>query len=301
MYVVTGATGNTGSVVAQALLAKGEKVRIVGRSKERLAPLVSRGAEAFVADLADATALTRAFDGARAVYFMVPPDPASTDYRDRQTRIVDAGAQALAAARVRYAVTLSSLGVDQESGTGPVLGLRDMESRLNRIDGLNVLHLRAGYFMENTLAQVEVIRHFAMTAGPLRADLLLPMIASQDIGVAAADALLKLDFSGQQTRELLGSRDLSYNEATRIIGAAIGKPDLAYMQLPGSQFIQALTTMGMSQNFAELILEMSDALNDGRMNALETRSPATTTPTSFEAFVQGNFLPLYRGKAAGAK
>jgi uncharacterized protein YbjT (DUF2867 family) len=301
MYVVTGATGNTGSVVAQALLAKGEKVRIVGRSKERLAPLVSRGAEAFVADLADATALTRAFDGARAVYFMVPPDPASTDYRDRQTRIVDAGAQALAAARVRYAVTLSSLGVDQESGTGPVLGLRDMESRLNRIDGLNVLHLRAGYFMEDTLAQVEVIRHFAMTAGPLRADLLLPMIASQDIGVAAADALLKLDFSGQQTRKLLGSRDLSYNEATRIIGAAIGKPDLAYMQLPGSQFIQALTTMGMSQNFAELILEMSDALNDGRMNALETRSPATTTPTSFEAFVQGNFLPLYRGKAAGAK
>ena len=301
MYVVTGATGNTGSVVAQALLAKGEKVRIVGRSKERLAPLVTRGAEALEADLADATALTRAFDGARAVYFMVPPDPTSTDYRARQNRIIDAGAQALAAARVRYVVTLSSLGADQESGTGPVVGIRYMESRLNRIDGLNVLHLRAGYFMENTLAQVEVIRHFAMTAGPLRADLLVPMIASQDIGAIAADALLKLDFTGQQTRELLGSRDLSYNEATRIIGAAIGKPDLAYLQLPGSQFIQALTTMGMSQNFAELILEMSDALNDGRMKALQPRSPANTTPTSFEAFVQERFLPLYRGRAAGAK
>jgi uncharacterized protein YbjT (DUF2867 family) len=301
MYVVTGATGNTGSVIAQALLAKGEKVCVVGRSKERLAPLVSRGAEPFEADLADATALTRVFDGARAVYFMVPPDPTSSDYRARQDRVVDAGAQALAAARVHYVVSLSSIGADQESGTGPVVGIHKMESKFNQIPGLNVLHLRAGYFMENTFPQVDVIRNFAMTAGPVRADLPLPMIATRDIGAAAAEALLKLDFSGQQTRELLGSRDLSYNEATGIIGAAIAKPDLAYLQLPGSQFIQALTTMGMSQNFAELILEMSDAINDGRMKALEPRSPANTTPTSFEAFVQEKFLPLYRGRAAGAK
>jgi uncharacterized protein YbjT (DUF2867 family) len=300
MYVVTGATGNTGSVVAQALLGKGEKVRAVGRSRERLAPLVSRGADAFEADLADATALTRAFDGARAVYFMVPPDLTSTDYRARQDRIVDAGAQALAAARVHYTVTLSSVGANQESDTGPVVGIHNMESRFNQIPGLNVLHLRAGYFMENTLPQVEVIRNFAMTAGPVRADLPLPMIATRDIGEAAADSLLKLDFSGQQTRELLGSRDISYNEATRIIGAAIGKPNLAYMQLPPQQVVQALAAMGASKNVAELIVEMAGAINDGRMKALEPRSAANTTPTSYETFVQDVFVPAFRGKAANA-
>jgi uncharacterized protein YbjT (DUF2867 family) len=300
MYVVTGATGNTGSVVARALLAKGEKVRAVGRSKERLASLVSRGAEAFEADLADATALTRAFEGARAVYFMLPPDLTSTDYRPRQDRIVDAGAQALAAARVHYTVTLSSVGADQESGTGPVVGIHNMEWKFNQIPGLNLLHLRAGYFMENTLPQADVIRNFAMTAGPVRADLPLPMIATRDIGAAAADALLKLDFSGQQTRELLGSRDLSYNEATRIIGAAIGKPDLAYMQLPAEQVVQALTAMGASKNVAELIVEMAGAINDGRMKALEPRSAANTTPTSYETFVQDVFVPAFRGKAANA-
>src|SRR5271170_5447415 len=204
MYVVLGATGNTGSVIAEALLAKGEKVRVVGRSKERLASLVRRGAEAFEGDLGDSAALTRAFDGARAVYFMVPPDHQSPEYRARQNGIIDAGAAALEAARVRYAVTLSSFGADQESGTGPVAGLYYMESRFNQISGLNVLHLRAGYFMENTLPQVDVIRNFGMTAGPVRADLLLPMIATRDIAAAAADALLKLDFSGQTTRELLG-------------------------------------------------------------------------------------------------
>jgi uncharacterized protein YbjT (DUF2867 family) len=300
MYVVTGATGNTGSVVAQALLAKGEKVRVVGRSRGRLAPLLDRGAEAFEGDLGDSAALTGAFDGARAVYFMVPPDPKRADYRAAQNRVVDAGVQALATARVRYAVTLSSFGADKESGTGPVVGLHYMESRFNQISGLNVLHLRAGYFMENTLPQVDIIRNFGMTAGPVRADLLLPMIASRDIGMAAADALLRLDFSGQQTRELSGQRDLNYTEATRIIGAAIGKPNLEYLQLPADQFIQALTAMGMSKNFAELILEMAGALNDGRMKPLEPRSPANTTPTSFETFVQERIVPAYRGKAAKA-
>jgi uncharacterized protein YbjT (DUF2867 family) len=300
MYVVLGATGNTGTAVAEALLAKGEQVRVVGRNKERLASLVSRGAEAFEGDVGDSAALTRAFDGARAVYFMVPPDHQSPEYRGRQNRIIDAGVAALEAARVRFAVTLSSFGADKESGTGPVAGLYYMESRFSQISGLNVLHLRAGYFMENTLPQVDVIRNFGMTAGPVRADLLLPMIATRDIGAAAADALLKLDFSGQTTRELLGQRELTYTEAARIVGAAIGKPNLGYVQLPADQFVQALTAMGASKNFAELVVEMANALNDGRMRALEPRSTANTTPTSFETFVQEVFVPAYRGKAATA-
>jgi len=300
MYVVLGATGNTGSLVAETLLTKGEPVRAVSRSKERLERLVSRGAEAVQADLADSAALTRAFDGVRAVYFMVPPDLQSTDYRAQQKRVIDAGAAALEAARVRYAVTLSSFGADKESGSGPVSGLHGMETRFNGISGLNVLHLRAGYFMENILPQVQVIQNFGMTAGPIRAELPLPMITTRDIAAAVADALLKLDFSGQQTRELLGQRELSYAEAARIIGAAIGKPNLGYVQLPPDQFIQALTGMGASRNFAELIVEMANAMNDGRMKALEPRSASNTTPTSFETFVQEVFVPAYRGKAATA-
>jgi uncharacterized protein YbjT (DUF2867 family) len=231
---------------------------------------------------------------------MVPPSPSSTDYRADQDRITDAAATALEAARVRYVVALSSFGADKESGTGPVAGLHRMESRFQGIPGLNALHLRVGYFMENTLPQTSVIQNFGMMAGPVRADLPLPMIATRDIGAVAADALLKLDFSGQQTRELLGQRDVTYIEAAGIVGTAIGRPKLGYLQLPMDQFIQALTQMGMSQNFAQLIAEMSDALNDGRMKALEPRSAANTTPTSLEEFVQDVFVPAYRGKAATA-
>lgn len=300
MYVILGATGNTGSVVAATLLARGEKVRAVGRNKERLALLVSRGGEAFEGDIADSASLTRAFEGARAVYFMLPPNPSSTDYRAHQTHIIEAGAAALEAARVRYAVVLSSFGADKESGTGPVAGLHYMESRFQSISGLNTLYLRAGYFMENTLPQVGVIQNFGMMAGPVRADLPLPMIATRDIGTAAADALLKLDFSGQQKREILGQRDITYAEAARIIGAAIGTPGLAYVQLPNTQVIQAMMQMGISKNMAELICELAGALNDGRMRALEARTAANTTATSFEKFAQEVFAPAYRGKAATA-
>jgi uncharacterized protein YbjT (DUF2867 family) len=300
MYVILGATGHTGSIIAETLLAKGEKVRAIGRSKDRLEKISGLGAEPFVGDVADAEFLIRAFDGARAVYFMVPPEPTSTDYRGHQRRIIEAGATALEAIRVRYVVALSSFGADKESGTGPVAGLHEMETRLQRLTGLNAVYLRAGYFMENVVPQVGVIQKLGVIATPLRSDLLLPMIATKDIAAAAAERLLKLDFSGHQTRELLGQRDISYAEVTRIVGTAIDKPSLSYRQLPNEQFVEALVQMGMSREFAGLMVEMTDALNSGHMRALEPRSAANTTPRSFETFVQEVFVPAFRGKAATA-
>jgi uncharacterized protein YbjT (DUF2867 family) len=300
MYVVTGATGNTGHVVASHLLDKKKKVRVIGRSKERLQPLVHRGAEAFVADLNDQAALTKAFTGAEGVYAMIPPSMTSQDYRGDQRRASETIAAALERAGVKHAVVLSSVGADKQAGTGPVVGLHELEEILNRIAGLNVVHLRAGYFMENTLGQAAAIHAMGKSAGPLRGDLKLPMIAARDIGSAAAELLTDLDFSGKQTRELLGQRDLSMDEATAIIGKAIEKPDLKYVQLPGEQMRPIFIQMGMSPNVASLILEMAEALNSGHMRALEQRKAQNTTPTSFEIFVKEEFVPLYRAQTKAA-
>jgi len=299
MYVILGATGNTGSVVARKLLDGGKKVRVVGRDSKKLAPFVSRGAEAFAADVLDTDALSRAFAGAEAAYVLIPPDVKSPDYRAYQEEVSDSIAKALKTAGVTHTVMLSSYGADKPDKTGPVVALHNMETKLARISGLNALHLRAAYFMENTLAQVGVIQSFGMMAGPVRGDLLVPMIATKDIG-AAAEALVRLDFKGQKTRELLGQRDISYNEAARIIGVAIGKPALAYVQLPDEQVIQAMTGMGISKSLAMLLCEMAGSMNNGYMKALEPRTAANTTPTSFETFVQEVFLPVFKGQAASA-
>ena len=300
MFVVTGATGNTGRVVANRLLDQKREVRVIGRNKERLQPLVARGAEAFMTDLRDQAALAQAFSGADAVYVMIPPNLTSQDFRKEQRQLAGAIAAALETAEIQYAVALSSVGADKEAGTGPVAGLHEFEEKLNRIAGLNVLHLRAGYFMENTLGQAAAIHAMGKTAGPLRGDLKLPMIASSDIGNKAAEWLLELNFRGKQTHELLGQRELSMDEAASIIGKAVDKPDLKYIQLPDEQIQPIFVQTGMSSNMAALILEMSRALNSGHMRALEPRSDGNTTPTSYENFVQEEFLPVYRGQTQAA-
>jgi uncharacterized protein YbjT (DUF2867 family) len=300
MYVVTGATGNTGSVIAKRLLAEGKKVRVLGRSTERLSSLASLGAEPLAADITNKESVTKAFSGADAAYVMIPPDLTNPDYPAYQDRVIEAVASALEKAAPTHVVALSSFGADKPDKTGPIAGLQRLEERLKRISGLNALFLRAGYFMENTLSQAGVIRQMGGTAGPLKPELKIPMIATRDIGAFAADALLRLDFRGYQTQELQGERDLTMPEATIVIGKAIGKPDLQYRQITYDQFRGILLQMGTSQSIADLFVEMSEALNSAHVRALEARSERNTTPTSYEQFVREEFVRAYEAATAGA-
>lgn len=300
MYVITGATGNTGKIIADKLLAARQKVRVVGRSAEKLQLFVAKGAEAFVGSVDDAEAMTRAFTGAKAVYAMIPPDMKSKDFRADQERISDALAAAIEKAGVTHAVVLSSFGADKPEKTGPIAGLHNFEEKLNRIAKLNALYLRPGYFMENLLPQVGVVRSMGMMAGPLKGDVALPMIATRDIGEYAAGALEALKFSGKQTRELLGARDVSMKDAAHIVGAAIGKAGLSYTHAPTMMLKPAMVGMGISSNMVDLIIEMADAFNSGHAKALEARGPENTTPTTLEWFAANVFAPAFQGKSAGA-
>ena len=299
MYVITGASGHTGATASKSLLSRGQKVRVLGRNPDHLKDLASAGAEVFVGDITDSKKLTEAFRGADAAYVLVPPNFATNDYRAYQEQVSDSIATAAAAATPKYVVSLSSVGADKPSNTGPIVGLHNLEQKLNKIDGINVLHLRAGYFMENTLGQAGAIHTFGKTMGPLRPDLKLSMIASRDIGAIAAEELLSKKFQGKQTRELLGQRDIDMTEVTHVLGKAVGKPDLSYFQAPDDQFQAALMQMGMPSNLAGLIVEMAHALNSGHVRALEARSPRNTNPTSYETFVADEFMPVFQqAKAA---
>jgi uncharacterized protein YbjT (DUF2867 family) len=300
MYVILGASGHTGHVVASNLLTAKQKVRVIARNSDHLQNLAAKGAEIAPADATDAGSLAKVFQGADSAYVLIPPNVSTDDPRGYQERVSDAIVAAVKQAGIRNVVTLSSIGAEKSSGTGPVVGLYNLEQKLNGVDGLNVLHLRAGYFMENTLPQAAVIRQLGTVAGPIRPDLKLPMIATRDIGKAAADALLQRNFTGRQTRELQGQRDIDYREVASIIGRTIDQPSLAYVHAPNDQLRPALIQMGMSANFADLLLEMAGALNSGYMKALESRSPANTTPTAYETFVKEEFLPAYRQQKAAA-
>ncbi len=282
-YAVIGASGNTGRRVAEGLLAKGKDVRVIARSPEKLAPLAKKGATIHAGSMLDSAFLTGVFRGVSAVYTMMPPDMSVPDVRAYYGQLGASVAAALKAAGVTHVVSLSSQGANLSDKTGPIAGLHDHEQRLNRLEGVNVVHLRATYFMENLLQAIPTIKTYGIVATPLRPDLRLAMIATRDIGDAAVRHLLDLDFQGQEVHDLLGPRDISMNEAARVLGKAIGKPDLAYMQAPYADAEKAMVAAGISSGVARSFVEMYRAFNEGIVT-MPARTAQNTTPTTLKAF-----------------
>jgi len=294
MYAIIGATGHIGSRVADILLRKGEKVRVIGRDAARLQQYVNRGAEAAVGDLQDTVFLTGAFRGVNAVFAMIPPNYTAPNFRAYQDVVGISIAAAIGTAGVSHVVNLSSQGADLPRGTGPILGLHDQEIRLNALHGVHVLHLRPTYFMENLLANVPLIHEHGFAGSAVRGDLKFAMIATADIAERAAGHLLARDFSGSSVRDLLGQRDITLQEAFTVIGRRIGILDLAYRQFTYDEFGQALIGMGMSRDMSRLMIEMSAALNRGLFAVNRPRNADNTTPTTIETFADW-FAEVYRG------
>jgi len=286
MYAVIGATGNTGRVVAENLLAAGLPVRVTGRTEDRLATFVEQGAEAAVGDVSDAEFIARVCDGVGGVYHLIPPRY-DMDLRAWQTEAGKALLAGIRDAGVPYVVNLSSVGAQHHEGTGPIAGLREQEDRFNELTETNVLHLRPAFFMENFYMMLDAIRGMGVLGMPIPGDLPLAMIATQDIGAEAARRLAALDFDGHHTKELLGPRDYTLNEVAAIVGKAIGKPDLPFVTVPEEAAAAGFEQMGVHPATVAAFMEMYRGFGDGRVVPLESRSAANTTPTTLEEFVVG--------------
>jgi uncharacterized protein YbjT (DUF2867 family) len=292
MLVITGATGKTGSVTAETLIAMGQKVRVVGRDAGKLKAYTAKGAESAVGDVGDTAFLTRAFTGADAVYAIIPPNFGVPDFRAYQKKTGESIIAAIKGSGVKYVVHLSSQGAHLPSGTGPIAGLHDQEERLNRLEGVNVLHLRPTYFMENLLMNIDLIKKMNIMGSAVRGDVKFAMIAAKDIGAYAAERLAKRDFSGKAVVDLLGQRDLSLDEAAAVIGKKLGKPDLKYVGFPYDDAEKGMVAMGLTPDMSKLYIEMSKALNDGLFAVNIPRTKANTTPTTVEEFA-GVFAKIY--------
>jgi uncharacterized protein YbjT (DUF2867 family) len=295
LVTVIGATGHIGSRVAEHLLDHHRRVRVVGRSADRLARFVARGAEPCVGSLVDPEVARRACDGARAVLSMIPPDFPGEDVRAAQNRLSESIASGLRAAGVPYVVNVSSVGAEVPYGTGPIAGLHDHEERLDGLaEGVAILHLRPAYFMENLLASIPTLRSQGKFFGPLPGDTAMPMVATADVADEAGRLLFELGFADKTTQELLGPRDYTFAEATRILGAAVGRPDAAYVQVPYEAAREAMAGMGLPAHVVQSILEMMRAMESGKIHPAEPRLPENTTPTTLEDFAASTYAAAYR-------
>lgn len=294
MYIITGATGNTGAEITEALLAAGKKVTVIGRSADKLAGFVSKGAVAAVGSLEDEAFLTKVFTGATAVYAMIPPKwDLTSDWRTYQNVVGRAIANAIEKSGVQKVVVLSSNGAQLPNGAGPVSGLYDFEQMLKAIKGLDILSLRAGYFMQNLLTTIGMIKGMNILGYSLRNDVKTPMVHTKDIAAAGTKYLLSLDFKGFNHVFVPGAADLTMDEVANILGKAIGNPDLKYVTFPYEAAKAGMLQAGIPETIADGYNELFKSLNDGHYLNDYTRTQENTTPTTLEDFAKNEFAPAY--------
>lgn len=284
MIVITGATGNIGSKIALNLLTRGQRVLLIGRHEDKLRQASGGRGAISAGNLTDKSFLTDTMTGAEAVFAMIPPDYTAADSRRHQNEIAESLAEAIQKSGVRYIVTLSSIGAHRPDRTGIVGGLYDFEQTLNTLEGVNIIHLRSGYFMENIFTSLETIRSLGAIALPLDPDREFPMIATRDVAYKAAEYLTNRNFTGKQVQYLLGPRDYTYHEVTGILSKALNKPDLKYYRVSPDVALQALKQMGISDSVAQDYIGLMNGINNGFITEDVKRTPETTTPTTLEEF-----------------
>jgi len=282
-------TGHIGGYALKQLLKAGADVSVIVRQPEKLSDEIRSRVTIHQGSLTDVELVTKAFQGAKAVLWLTPPNFTHPDVTAYHRELSEVAATAIKKSEVTHVVNISSAGARLENA-GPISGLGLVERRLNEA-AKNIVHLRPGFFMENFLNDVESIKRDGAAYSLLPGDLPYPIIATKDIGYIAAELLLKADWSGQNVRGLHGPVDLTLNEAARIVSESIGKP-VKHVLITPDQAYQAFLGMGASPGFAKAIVEMYQALaKPGAVS--EERTPQTTTTTTLREWSDTILRPLF--------
>lgn len=283
-YVVTGSLGNISQPLTRSLVKGGHEVTVITSKTSNTAAIETLGAKAAVGSVEDVAFLTQIFSGADAVYTMIPPNFAATDWKQWIAQIGSNYAAAIQAAGVKKVVNLSSVGAHMPDGAGPVSGLYFAEKALNAVPGTDIRHLRPGYFYQNFLSNIGMIKQMGFMGGNFGSDAVpFPIVSTNDIAAAAAEELLQLSFTGHSVR-YIASEEITGSTAAKILGTAIGKPELQWVVFTDEQFLQGALQAGLPEEIARNFTEMGHALHTGEMNAEYFTNQPQLSPTKLADF-----------------
>jgi len=283
-YVITGSLGNISKPLAERLIAAGHKVTVISSKSDKVAQIEAIGAKAAIGLVEDILFLTNTFSGADAVYTMVPPNFGSDNWKKYIAGIGENYAAAIKASGVKNVVNLSSIGAHMADGCGPVSGLFFVEKALNALPDVNVKHLRPGFFYPNFLANIGMIKHMGIMGGNYGEGTKLVLVHPDDIAEVAAEELLGLSFSGKSVR-YIASDEKTTLEVAAILGKAIGKPELPWINFKDEDTVAGMTQAGLSLEIAENYAEMGAAMRSGEMASdYLLHRPDVFGKTKLEAF-----------------
>jgi uncharacterized protein YbjT (DUF2867 family) len=280
MIVITTPTGQIGSQVLGDLLDSGEQLRVIVRDPAQLPAGVRKDLDVVEGSHGDAAVVNKAFSGADAVFWLVPPDPRAPSVEAAYVGFTRPAAEAFSRHGVGRVVAVTALGrgTPWADRAGYVTGSLAMDD-LIAASGVGLRALCNPSFMDNTIRQVPSIRDQGMFFSPIAGDRKLPTVATRDIAAAAARLLLDASWTGFEEVPLLGPEDLSFDDMAEIMSDVLGK-EVRFQRTTFEAYKARFAGFGMSDAMAQGMTDMAWAKNEGLDNGVQ-RTPENSTPTSF--------------------
>ena len=260
-FIITGSTGNISKPLSEQLIEAGHDVRIISSNNEKVKEIEGLGAKALIGSVEDVTFLTKAFKGVDAIYAMIPPNLTANSWKEFVCGVGDNYVEAIQAAGVKKVVNLSSIGAHMPRGGGLTSLYYYVEQELNRIPGVHMMHLRPGSFYTNFFGNIGMIKHMGII-GNNYADKMLPLAHPADIAAAAFEELATLDFTGKNIRYVV-SDERSTDDIAKVLGEAIGKPDLKWIRFKDEDTFNGMLQAGLTRDVAQNLVEMGQAVANG--------------------------------------
>ncbi|MGZ9928848.1 NAD(P)H-binding protein [Streptomyces sp. NC-S4] len=305
MIVITAPTGNIGrrllSLLVEAAPAHGEELRVVARDPARIPEAVRGAVEVVTGSHGDAATVERAFAGADAVFWLVPPD-ASLTPEEAYSGFTRPAARAFAAHGVGRVVGVSALGrgTPQAGRAGLVSASLAMD---DLIAGTGVAYraLANASFFENLLEETDSIREHGVFTDTAAADRPAPLVAVADIAATAAGLLLDRSWTGVGSVPVLGPEDLSPNDMARIMSEQLGRP-VRYERESLDDMRSAMLAHGLNETFVEGMVDMKRAKDRG-LDSGVARSVQAGPATGFAQWCAQTLKPavLTTPEAADAR
>jgi uncharacterized protein YbjT (DUF2867 family) len=290
-YVVAGATGRVGSVVAAELLARHEKVTVIARDGARGLEWAKRGAEIAIGSLDNRAFVARLLHNAAGFFTLLPENVAPDDFHGARRRMADAMAGGVQDGGVRQVVMLSAMAASLSDGNGPAKDLHYCERQLG-MHAKQLTLLRACYFQDNVAGVIPAAVHAGIYPNFLAsASVPIPMVATRDIGRFAAQVLLNPP-QGRETIDLFGP-SYTIRQVAEQLGRALGK-DLEVVDIPPARQSDALVDAGFLRPVADAVAEMFAAFNAGLITPQGDRRlvGATTIEETIRQYVPGGAMSV---------
>jgi len=264
--IITGSLGNISKPLATELVQKGHEISIISSKAENQDAIEKLGAKALIGSVENPAFLTDAFTGADAVYCMIPRanyfDP-TLDLDAFTGKIGNSYAAAITKSGVKRVVFLSSIGAHLEQNSGIIQRYNEIENVLNKLSDVSITFMRPTSFYYNLLAYIPVIKNQGFIAANYGADKMIPWVSPNDIAAAIAEELTT-PLDGIKIR-YVSSEEVTGHETARILGEAIGKPDLKWVLATDQETLEGLTAVGMQPKIAEGLVEMYAGLYNGTL------------------------------------